>query len=319
MDTVIPLLWRRLAAAFLIVGLTACGSTPTVTILPPTSSPAASFSAQPTVAGQIDLTLLTGHIVFTAGPHPHEDIYVINADGSSLTRLTTDPAADYDPAWSPDGAHIVFRSRRDGNDEIYVMNADGSEQTNLTNDPAMDLSPVWSPDGSQIAFASDRYGNQSTLWLMNADGSEQRRISDETGEYPAWSPDGTQLAFDHQTFSASVFDIWVMNVDGSAARLLAGGPTSQQGPAWSPDGRQIAFESEFEAESHFDHVWLMNADGSEHRRLSQEYGGRPVWSPDGSYILFQAGHLYVMRADGSAVIRLPIDGLGELAFPDWIQ
>ena len=63
----------------------------------------------------------------------------------------------------------------------------------------------------------------------------------------------------------------------------------------------------------------MNLDGSEQRRLSQEHGGRPVWSPDGRYILFQAGELYVMRADGSEVIRLPISGLGELAFPDWAQ
>jgi len=49
----------------------------------------------------------------------------INADGSDLTQLTNDPAADYDPAWSPDGTFIVFRSRRDGNDEISVRNVDG--------------------------------------------------------------------------------------------------------------------------------------------------------------------------------------------------
>jgi len=63
----------------------------------------------------------------------------------------------------------------------------------------------------------------------------------------------------------------------------------------------------------------MNADGSGQRRLSQDYGDRPVWSPDGRYILYTAGDLYVMRADGSGVTRLPISGLGELTFADWTQ
>jgi len=154
---------------------------------------------------------------------------------------------------------------------------------------------------------------------MNADGTEPSRLGDVTREYPAWSPDGAQLAFDYQTFSASAFDIWVINVDGSGPGLLASGPSGQQGPAWSPDGTQTAFESELEAESHFDHIWLMNADGSGQRRLSREHGSRPVWSPDGLYILFAADGLYVMLADGSEVTRLPINGLGELAFPDWTE
>jgi Tol biopolymer transport system component len=63
----------------------------------------------------------------------------------------------------------------------------------------------------------------------------------------------------------------------------------------------------------------MNDDGSGQRRLSQNYGGRPVWSPDGRYILFHAGDLYVMRVDGFRATRLPISGLGELAFPDWTK
>jgi hypothetical protein len=63
----------------------------------------------------------------------------------------------------------------------------------------------------------------------------------------------------------------------------------------------------------------MNAEGSGQRRVSQDYGGRPVWSPDGHYILFAAGELYVMWIDGSGVTRLPINGLGELAFPDWTK
>jgi len=56
----------------------------------------------------------------------------MNADGSDVQRLTFNPAADVEPAWSPDGSRIAWRSERDGNAEIYVMNADGSNQTRLT-------------------------------------------------------------------------------------------------------------------------------------------------------------------------------------------
>jgi Tol biopolymer transport system component len=67
----------------------------------------------------------------------------MNPDGSGPTRLTTNPADDSDPAWSPDGTKIALQSDRDGNGEIYVMQADGTGQTRLTANPALDNFPAW--------------------------------------------------------------------------------------------------------------------------------------------------------------------------------
>ena len=71
------------------------------------------------------------------------EIYIMNADGSGLTRLTNYPGNDSSPAWSPDGSKLAFASERDGNLEVYVMNADGSIPTRLTNNPGFDGEPDW--------------------------------------------------------------------------------------------------------------------------------------------------------------------------------
>jgi TolB protein len=82
-------------------------------------------------------------IVFASSRDGNGEIYMINADGSGLTRLTNNPATDLYPAWSTDRKQIAFMSDRDGNSEIYIMNADGTGVTRLTDNPARDRFPDW--------------------------------------------------------------------------------------------------------------------------------------------------------------------------------
>src|SRR5437016_4483694 len=67
-----------------------------------------------------------GRIAFVSNRDGNNEIYVMDANGSGVTRLTNNAAGDSGPAWSPDGTQIAFSSSRDGNAEIYAMNADGS-------------------------------------------------------------------------------------------------------------------------------------------------------------------------------------------------
>jgi WD40-like Beta Propeller Repeat/HYR domain len=123
---------------------------------------------------------------------PNFEIYVINADGSGVKRLTNNPASvdDGEPSWSPDGTKMAFvSSREDGGPEIYVMNADGSNPTRLTNSPGWDAPSSWSPDGTKIAFVSHRNNGLGEIYVMNAeDGSEQTNISKNPANdiHPDW-------------------------------------------------------------------------------------------------------------------------------------
>jgi len=216
-------------------------------------------------------------IAFTSERAGNYEIYFMNADGSSQTRLTNNSAGDFTSAWSPDGKHIAFVSDRDGNYEIYVMNANGSSQTRLTNNSAGDFTSAWSPDGKRIAFVSDRDGNNE-IYFMNADGSSQKRLTNNTADdfTSAWSPDGKRIAFVSDRDGNK--EIYFMNADGSSQTRLTNNSAGDWWPTWSPDGKRIAFVSDRDGNYE---IYVMNADGSNQTRLTNNSAGDwyPAWSP----------------------------------------
>ena len=265
---------------------------------------------------------VNGPIAFVSDRDGNDEIYVRNADGSDIRRLTDDPALDGHPAWSPDGRRISFDSNRDDNFEIYAMNADGSSLTRLTENSARDFGPAWSPDGRQIAFASDRDGDGDfEIYVMNADGSGTRPLTDhpDTDFEPAWSPDGSRIVF--VSDRDGDFEIHVMNADGSDNRRFTDNTDFDSEPAWSPDGLQIAFISDRDGDFE---IYVMNADGSGTRPLTDHPGSDsgPAWSTDGVRLAFASNSeedvfdIYVVNAGGSEIRRLT-DADGESFQPAW--
>jgi len=280
------------------------------TVVPSGSRVVSSPTTEALTRSPVDLTSLSGRIVFDN----FQGIWSINADGTGLRRLTRSPDPEFQPTWSPDGRFIAYRREPNGHPQIWVMNADGSGQHRLTRDGGF---PTWSPDGSMIAYAPPG-GPSGMSWIavMNADGSGQRRLPHtDGGEYPSWSPDGKRIAFNSNLSGEA--KLFIVDVDGSRvvdlSRVGEGGQ-----PAWSPDGGLILFGSHRDHPDNYRDIYAMRPDGSGVRRLTSARAESPAWSPDGRYVVSSApGGLFVMRADGSGVTLLPIEGVGEASFPDW--
>ncbi len=258
--------------------------------LPAETAPVANVTSTPSSDCQQPNTttvvspLVGNWLAFSGTRNGNGDIYLLNVDaaleGSSqvtATRLTTDPASDFDATWSPDGTRIAFRSQRDGNDEIYVMNADGTCQRNLTNDKVNDWSPAWSPDGTRIAFATACDGNYE-IYVMNADGTNETRLTNNPAYdmSPGWSPDGTHIAFDTQR-------------------------------DYFPPA-EVGIGPEFE-------IHIINLDGSGDTRLTNntQEDRFPDWDSNDTLVFTQNGELVVMHLDGSGRVQV----IGNGTFPAW--
>jgi TolB protein len=235
--------------------------------------------------------------------------------------------------------NILFLSTRDGAldhlgrplQNIYRMNKDGTGLENLTGQPSRYIHLSLSPDGRRIAFASD-----CNIRVMNTDGTNPVRLTnlnesfeDGCNGLPRWSPVGTRIAFASNRENRSqgnysgLYDVYVMNADGSGVRTLTthsgddwlpwlGGFTDTrfEYSPWSPDGTRIAFKRLADVPE-WGTIYVINANGSGLRRLTDQSSTFNGWSPGGTRIAFTrwtAGtapvDIYVINADGSGLTNL---------------
>lgn len=227
--------------------------------------------------------------------------FVMNVDGSALTRVSTGTGVTTCGFFYGGGERILFSSthhlapqcppRPDYSRgyvwplhdfDIYTALPDGSDLQRLTDTPGYDAEGTVSPDGATIVFTSVRDGDLD-IYTMKVDGSDLRRLTTTPGydggpvfspdgrliTYRAWHPETAEELADYRALLAdgkvrpSRMELWVMNADGSNPRQVTNLGGANFAPAFHPDGRRIIFSSNHTnpQSRNFD-LYLIGADGS---------------------------------------------------------
>ncbi len=184
------------------------------------------------------------------------DIYLMNADGSNVRRLTEAPGYDGGPFFSPDGKRICWRrfTPNGAIAEVWTMNIDGSDKRQLTRLGAMSWAPYYHPSGKYLIFTTNIHGfSNFELYLIDAEGkSKPVRVTYTKGfdGLPVFSPDGKQLAWTTNRTSSKKSQIYTTQWDHEKALKMLG--LDQEDAAGSDDeARQLAAAARRQAAAGF--------------------------------------------------------------------
>ncbi len=219
--------------------------------------------------------------------YPTYDIFQADADGSNIKPLTSAPGYDAEATVSPDGKKIIFTSMRDGDLDLYVMDKNGKNVKRLTNELGYDGGAFFSPDNKQIVYRSFHPKTEAEI----------ARYKD-------------RLA--NNLIEPTVFEVWVMNADGTNKRQVTKLGAASFAPFFTPDGKKIIFCTNYFAtdarKRNFD-LALINVDGTGLERVTynETFDGFPMFSPDGKKLVFASNRNAAKQGDTNVFIADWVD------------
>ncbi|MBU1820189.1 MAG: PDZ domain-containing protein [Bacteroidetes bacterium] len=266
-------------------------------------------------------TLSSTHIAFVYGG----DLWVSELNGQRVTRLTSTPAVERDPHFSPDGKHIAFTSNRSGGNAVYIVPVDGGTPTRLTWHPSPSGARGWAPDGKRVLYASTRDTAPTSyerLWTVPTEGGPSTLLTAQWGTDGSLSPDGASIALDRM-------DRWdlewrayrggqntplvVLNLKDLSETLIPNESTTDIQPLWI--GETVYFLSDRDWASN---VWAFTPASGALKQITTFKGADIKWLAGNAtqLIIEREGYLHLLNPTSGTTTQLTIDIKGD--FP-WAE
>jgi tricorn protease len=267
------------------------------------------------------------HLVFEW----REDLWIASTTGGLARVLTTHPAVDRFPVFSPDGRSLAFMSERDGTPQVWRMDLPDGAPRMLTFHSGGAVPQDWSPDGRTLLIRATRDSGDfhpQRFYTLDADtGGNERLLFDASGDWARYAPDGTQIAWvrrgedpyrrGYRGSKAAV--IWTYHPgDGSfTERLKSPLGADCRWPLWRPDGQALYYVREADDGRCFN-LWqrdLTTGQDSALTAFTEDPVRFPALSRDGSTLVFRAGVDFQVWRPASGQppqrldLRAPPDGL----------
>ena len=269
------------------------------------------------------------------GGDKFKEIYIMDWDGSNVSKVSEHQSVTLSPTWSPDGSKIAYTAfvqrakTKTRNADMYIYEIASGKRWPVSFREGLNSGANFDASGKYL-YVTLTKGGSPDIYKMSIDGKELTQITKgprgAMNVEPAISPDGTKIAFSSDRGGNPM--IYTMNVDGSDVKRLTFAGTNNAAPSWSPDGKRLAFATW--QNEHFD-IMTISADGGELKRVTsvRKKDGKwaqnesPSFSPDGRFLLFTSNRtgsyqIYISNLDGSEETRITNDDANYFS-PKWSQ
>lgn len=243
-----------------------------------------------------------------------KEIFVMDADGHNLRRLTNDESLNVTPSWGANATELYYTTYKDYNPDLAGIFLDGSYHWYVSRWPGFNLSPDWNSKKRVIALTLSKDGN-SEIYLISREGKGPAGRGPKRLTYdraidssPSWSPSGDQIAFTSDRNGSP--QIYLMDDSGVNVRRLTRRGTYNDGAAWSPRGDRIAFSSRVDGKFQ---IVTISPTGEELVQLTKgDYNHEdPSWASNGWVLAYTSDRTGVKQINTMFVDGRPIAQLTQ--------
>jgi len=240
-------------------------------------------------------------IAFISSDTGFKELYLMDMDGASLQRLTSDKTISAHPRWSHDRTMIAYTSYKSGYPDVYLIKLSKHSRVRFAFFPGVNSGASFSPDDKNLALTLSKDGNPE-IYIMSIEGGTPRQLTRNraTNTSPCWSPDGSQIVYTSDERGS--IQLFIIPSEGGTPRRLITGNTYSSEPDWSRDGKKIAFSARIGGQFQ---IGVYDLNKQEASILTTQGGEDPSWTPNSRHLVYEShGSLYLLDTVSRQTLKI---------------